>query len=81
MDRFANVLSREMDHPIVNQTGLTGAFNLKLQWEPDRAEGAGTTDRPSIFTALQEQLGLRLRAEKTPLDVLVIDHAEQPEDN
>lgn len=77
MDRFADVLSRDMDHPVVNHTGLAGNFNLKLQWEPDNATGAGATDRPSMFTALQEQLGLRLRAEKSPVDVIVVDHAEQ----
>jgi uncharacterized protein (TIGR03435 family) len=81
MDRFAEVLSREMDHPVVNHTGLAGTFNLKLQWEPDGADGAGATDRPSMFTGVQEQLGLRLRAEKSPVGVIVIDHAEQPAGN
>ena len=81
MDRFADFLSREMDHPVINHTGLAGTFNLKLQWEPELADGAGATDRPSLFTAVQEQLGLRLRAEKTPVDVIVVDHAEQPAEN
>ena len=81
LDRFVEALSRELDHPVVNHTGLTGTFNLKLQWEPERADGAGGTDRPSIFTAVQEQLGLRLHAEKAPVDTIVIDHAEQPTDN
>lgn len=69
MQHFADVLSRQMDLPVVNRTGLDGVFNLKLEWAD-----AG----PTIYTAIQEQLGLRLRAEKTPIDVLVIDHAEKP---
>jgi uncharacterized protein (TIGR03435 family) len=78
MDRLAHVLSRQMDLPVVNHTGLDGAFNLRLQWSPEYARnGEGT----SIFAAIQEQLGLRLRSEKTPVEVLVIDHAERPAEN
>jgi uncharacterized protein (TIGR03435 family) len=76
MQHFAEVLSRQMDLPVVNRTGLDGAFNLKLQWAPQNVDAG-----PSIYTAVQEQLGLRLRAEKTPVDVIVIDHAERPGDN
>jgi uncharacterized protein (TIGR03435 family) len=62
---------------VVNQTGLDGVFNLKLQWTPDVTAANGI----SIFTAIQEQLGLRLRSQKAPVDVLVIDHAEKPSEN
>lgn len=79
MRHFAEVLSRQMDLPVVDRTGLTGFFNLKLEWTPQAAGQAN--DGPSIYTAIQEQLGLRLRAEKTPIDVLVIDHAERPAEN
>ena len=78
MDGFAKVLAREMDRPVVNQTGLEGHFNLKLRWARD---GAGVTELPSIFTALEEQLGLRMRAEKVSVEVLIIDHAEKPSEN
>jgi uncharacterized protein (TIGR03435 family) len=78
MEGFAKVLAREMDRPVVNQTRLEGLFNLKLQWA---RESAGITDLPSIFTALEEQLGLRLRSGKTPVEVLVIEHAEEPSEN
>lgn len=82
MDLFAKVLTRQMDLPVVNRTGLDGAFNFKLQWTPENARGKppeGTdTEGPSIFSALQEQLGLRLHAQKSPLEILVIDHAERP---
>jgi len=86
MDRFAEVLSRQMDLPVINHTGLEGAFNLELQWVPENAmstkpgNGAATDAGPSIFTAIQ-QLGLRLRSQKTPIDGFVIDHAEKPSEN
>jgi uncharacterized protein (TIGR03435 family) len=86
MDRFAEILSRQMDLPVVNHTNLDGVFNVKLQWTPENARLAKAADTaaldgPSIFTAIQEQLGLRLHAEKAPVEVLVIDHAEKPSDN
>jgi uncharacterized protein (TIGR03435 family) len=86
MDRFAEILSRQMDRPVVNQTGLQGVFNLTLKWTPDSPRPANpqnglAIEGPSIFTAIQEQLGLRLRAQKTPVEVLVIDHAEKPDAN
>jgi uncharacterized protein (TIGR03435 family) len=85
MDRFANVLSRQMDLPVVNRTGLDGVFNLKLRWMPQSARQGkpadGALEEASIFTAIQEQLGLRLRAQKVPLEVVVIEHAEMPGEN
>src|SRR5262249_30716846 len=83
MDRFAEVLARYVDLPVVNRTGLDGAFNLDLEWTPIRlsATNLEPPDGPSVFTAIQEQLGLKLVTQKTPVDVLVIDHAEKPLDN
>jgi len=88
MDRFAEVLSRQMDLPVLNQTRLAGSFDLKLEWTPEtgRPVRDGTGDATmetgiSIFTAIQQELGLRLRARKTPVEVLVIDHAEKPPKN
>jgi uncharacterized protein (TIGR03435 family) len=80
MDRFAEVLARQMDLPVVNQTGLEGKFNFKLEWTPESARQEANAG-PSIFTAIQEQLGLRLRAQKAPVEVLVIDRAERPTEN
>jgi uncharacterized protein (TIGR03435 family) len=77
MDRFAEVLSRQMDLPVVNRTGIEGAFDLTLTWTPLDSKDGG----PSIFTAIQEQLGLRLQSQKAPIQVLVIDRAEKPSDN
>jgi uncharacterized protein (TIGR03435 family) len=85
MDRLADTLSRQMDLPVVNRTGLTGVFNLKLEWSRENPGAAGTPkgdpDRPSIFTAIQEQLGLRLHSQKTEIETIVIEHAERPDAN
>jgi uncharacterized protein (TIGR03435 family) len=79
MDLFAKVLAREMDYPVIDQTGLQGPFNFKLHWTPDRRRppDTGSAEDISIFTAIQEQLGLRLQSQKAPVDVLVIDHIER----
>ncbi|MGA3187753.1 MAG: TIGR03435 family protein [Bryobacteraceae bacterium] len=74
MDHFAQVLSRQVDYPVVNETGIEGLFDLKLEW-------TNADTGPSIFTAIQEQLGLRLTSRKTPVDVIVIDHLERPSEN
>jgi len=80
MDDFAERLARMTDLPVVNKTGLSGVFNLKLLWAPgdDRRK---PDDPPTLFTAIQEQLGLRLTSGKSPVPVLVIDHAERPGEN
>jgi uncharacterized protein (TIGR03435 family) len=79
MDHFAEVLSRQMELPVLNRTGLDGVFNLKLEWNPRITDPAA--EGPSVFTAVQDQLGLRLRAQKTPVEVIVVDHAERPSQN
>jgi uncharacterized protein (TIGR03435 family) len=82
---LATLLSRFEREIVVDQTGLAGPFEVKLDWSPDNGvvpAADGAPGGPSIFTALQEQLGLRLESRKGPLDVLVIDHAEKvPTDN
>jgi uncharacterized protein (TIGR03435 family) len=84
MDGFANYLSQRLDRPVLDQTGLKGLFEIKLDWSPDSIQRPGANDDlqgPSIFTALQEQLGLKLEGRKAPVEVLVIDHAEMPSEN
>ena len=83
MDSFAKILARTMELPVVNQTGLEGIFNFKLHWtlESARRVDGGLMEGASIFTAIQEQLGLRLRSEKRPVEILVIDHVEKPSEN
>jgi uncharacterized protein (TIGR03435 family) len=81
MDRFAEVLSRQMDRPVVNHTRLEGIFNLKLEWAPETSAPDPADTRTSIFSAIQDQIGLRLRAQKTSIEVLMIEHAEKPSAN
>lgn len=76
MDRFAELLAGRLDRPVVNMTSLTGTYDIELKWTPDAA-AAGDDLGPSVFTAIQEQLGLRLDARKVPTEVLVIDRAER----
>jgi bla regulator protein BlaR1 len=74
--------------PIMNKTGLTGTYNLTLGWTPEQptasnSNGAAAPDDSgvSIFTALQEQLGLKLVPAKAPVEIIVIDHIEKPSEN
>ncbi len=62
---------------VVDKTGLAGGYDTELTWSPDEAAGAGS-DGPSLFTALQEQLGLKLVPERGPVSVLVVDRAVEP---
>lgn len=72
-----------LDRPVVDHTGLSGTYNLDLIYTPDIRSNRGEPDPNdiSIFTAVQEQLGLRLEAQKEPVEVLVIDSVEKPSDN
>jgi uncharacterized protein (TIGR03435 family) len=89
LSELAVVLSRIVQRVVIDQTGLTGTFDLDLNWTPDRTApnapagvpAAADPDAPSIFTALKEQLGLKLEAAKRPVEVLVIDHVERPAPN
>jgi uncharacterized protein (TIGR03435 family) len=82
-DRLADAVGRV----VVNNTGITGQFDMRLKWTPDdqpppMLNGAPDTNPPpDIFTAIQEQLGLKLEPAKGPVPVLVIDHIEKPSEN
>jgi len=86
MSDFVAVMQRAiLDRPVVDRTGLTGRYDFDLEWAPDESQFGGEVpvapaDAPSppLFMAVQEQLGLRLESTRGPVDVLVIDHAEQP---
>ena len=80
MTLIAEELSRIAGRVVVDKTGLTDRFDLTLRWTPDDAV-ASATDPPTLFTAIQEQLGLKLEAAKEPVSVIVIDHVEQPTPN
>ena len=81
------LLGNYLDRPVVNRTGLGKRFDFNMDYaaedrRPERASApASETSAPSIFTAVQQQLGLKLEASKGPVDVLVVDYAEQPSDN
>jgi uncharacterized protein (TIGR03435 family) len=90
---FAGVMqSAVLDRPVVDQTGLEGRFDFQLKWTPDETQFGGlgikvpppTDDAaapPDLFTAMQEQLGLKLQAVKAPVDVIVIDRVAKPSEN
>ena len=75
------MLNREVGRPVVNKTGLTGKYDFMLDYVPASKAGTDQTGGPSIFTAMEEQLGLKLVPAKEPMDVLVIDSIEQPAAN
>jgi uncharacterized protein (TIGR03435 family) len=79
MEQLATRLSRSIGQTVVNRTDLTGIFDFKVEWTiDDQFRTAGATASPTIFTALTEQLGLRLQSQRTNVDVLVIDAVERP---
>ena len=93
MSDFSHLLQAAvLDRPVVDQTGLDGRYDFLLKWTPDESQFAGMgikipppTDAadapPPLFTAIQEQIGLRLEAGKAPVPVLVLDHVEKPSGN
>jgi len=93
MADFAGLMQQAvLDRPVLDQTGLTGRFDFTLNWTPDDSQFGGMgakipppTDSasapPNLYTAIQEQIGLKLDATKAPADVLVIDHVEKPSEN
>jgi uncharacterized protein (TIGR03435 family) len=83
MEQLVDELSANLDRPVLNKTGLTGDYDYSLEWAPER-DGRPAPEEinaPSIFTALREQLGLKLEPQKAAIEVLVIDSAEKPSEN
>lgn len=90
MDDFARFLQRfVLDRPAVNQTQIPGRYDLVLRWAPDNKSSnpgpdearIAADDRPALFTAVKEQLGLKLAAGKANVDVYVVDRVEMPTRN
>ena len=94
MDDIAHLLTRQTGRTVVDNTGLKGNYDFTLHWTPDQiaptpnGPGSGGPDSstssesgPSIFTAIQEQLGLKLESQKGPVEILVVDHVERPSEN
>jgi len=93
---LVNQLAGMVGRSVIDKTGLTGRYNIKLTWSPDPGEGGAlrgpgpgpdgppppsSDSGPSIFTALQEQLGLRLESQKGPVELIVVDKVEKPTGN
>ncbi len=94
MEEFAGVMQAHLDRPVVDQTGLKGRLDFQLQWTPDETPSASpgrpgeppkpperANSLPDLFTAIQQQLGLKLESTKAQVDVLVIDKVEKPSEN
>jgi uncharacterized protein (TIGR03435 family) len=93
MDMVTRVLSDTLGRTVLDRTGLTGKYEFELEWTPEPsltgppapgdAGAAPTADLsgPSIFTAIQGQLGLRLESGRGPVPVIVIDRIERPSEN
>lgn len=93
---LARMLSLQLGRTVIDKTNLTGEYDFKLEWAYEPGQGGPEafglppdpprplpvdTNGPSIFTAVQEQLGLRLVSQKGPVETIVIDHAEKPSEN
>lgn len=65
------------ERPVIDMTGLQGFFDFTLEWSPEATQADSAVTEPSLFTALEQQLGLKLQAQKSSAEFLVIDHAEK----
>lgn len=86
MNAFADTLADQVNRTVIDKTGLTDAYDLKFKWTPDEdadnpTDNGAADHAPNFFTALQEQLGLKLLPAKGPVTTLVVDHAEKPTPN
>lgn len=89
MADFVSLLQRAvLDRPVVDRTGLTGRYDFDLEWAPDETQFGGAVpvapadaESPPFFTAIEQQLGLRLEAMRGPIEALVVDSAERPSAN
>ena len=88
-DALTQELSRELGRPVIDHTGIQGRYDFALKWTPETdtdvvnggTNGSSPDSGPSIFTAIQEQMGLKLESTKGPVQVLIIDHVEMPTEN
>ena len=88
---LTRLLSQRLDRTVVDKTNLDGRFDIRLYWTPDVGEVAldpggnplppADSTGPSIFTAIQQQLGLRLESTRGPVELIIIDHVEKPSAN
>jgi uncharacterized protein (TIGR03435 family) len=90
MTAVVRLLAMQLHRKVVDKTSLSGNYDFKLHWTPDDAglsvkdvtdSTTSDTSGPSIFTAIEEQLGLKLESQKGPVEIIVIDHVERPSPN
>jgi uncharacterized protein (TIGR03435 family) len=87
MQDLADALTTRVGRPVLDKTGIKGAFDIKTSaWSPgagdaDGARPAADSNSPSLFTVLEEQLGLKLESRRAPVEILVVEHAEKPSPN
>jgi uncharacterized protein (TIGR03435 family) len=84
MPKFASYLARRMDLPVSDETHLQGSYSFAFEYIPDDLKAAASTDQPalpSLFTVLQQKLGLKLEQKKVLVDIIVVDSAERPSEN
>jgi bla regulator protein BlaR1 len=86
MSLLAEDLADTLGRPVIDKTGLTGKYDWKLEWSPEATTGGTEAPLqvnagPTIFTAMQDQLGLKLESSKGPVEVYVIDHIDRPSEN
>ena len=79
MDQLVHILTNDqtVGRPVLDKTGLAGTYDYKLEY----TNSSRNTDAASIFTAVQEQLGLRLESQTAPIEALVVNHVEKPDAN
>ena len=77
MSQFADTLANSLNRPVKDETGAPGFFNINIEWTPDLPTSSDPTNLPgSVYSAVAE-LGLRMRVQKIPVEVLVVDHVER----
>jgi uncharacterized protein (TIGR03435 family) len=82
MPSLASALSRVADRPVIDRTSLTGNYDVVLKWTPDQTQpGDQKNDNPPIYTAVTEQLGLKLEPTKAPIEILIVTRMEKPSAN
>jgi uncharacterized protein (TIGR03435 family) len=80
MTVLAECLAEALDRVVIDKSGIQGRYSVSLKWTPDEAAATDPSE-PSIFTAIQEQLGLKLDSQRAPVEVMVIDRIDMPTDN